>query len=237
MKTLRLLSIQTGLPRDFGTEGAADPAERPWVSGICKTTIEGPVEATATGLVGDGQADLKNHGGPDKAINAYPADHFAFWREEAGFEPTAGAFGENFTTLDLLEADVCVGDIFRVGGVVVQISQPRQPCWKLDRRWRRPGLCARVQETGRTGWYFRVLQGGSLAAPAEFALLERPHPEWTVAAANEVMHHRKHDLDAARALSACPALAESWRTKLAHRAAGGAAGSDRARLLGIEDKG
>lgn len=219
MKTLRLLGIQVGRPRTMGREGAEDPMERTWTSGIFKEPVGGAVSASVTGLEGDGQADLKNHGGPDKAINAYPADHFAVWREELGVEFARGAFGENFTTCGLVEHEVCVGDRFRVGGLVVEISQPRQPCWKLARRWRLPDLAARVEKTGRTGWYFRVVETGVVTAPAEFELVARPHPEWTVAEANAVMHHRKTDWEAARALSVCPALAESWRTKLAYRAA------------------
>lgn len=214
-----LLGVQAGRPRTIGRDDAPDPMDRTWTSGIFKDPVHGPVAVGLTGLVGDGQADLRVHGGPDKAINAYPADHFGAWRDELGLEFTAGAFGENFTTRGLVESDVCIGDVFKVGGVVVQISQPRQPCWKLARRWRHPDLAVRVQDTGRTGWYFRVVETGVVAAPAEFELLERPHPAWTVSAANQVMHHRQDDRDATLALSRCPALAESWRSKLAHRAA------------------
>jgi MOSC domain-containing protein YiiM len=215
---MKLLSIQVGLPRTLGRADADDPMDREWTSGFHKETVPGPVAAGPTGLAGDGQADLKNHGGPDKAINAYPADHRTYWHTEYGLVFPAGPFGENFTTEGLTEADVCIGDVFQVGGIVVQISQPRQPCWKLARRWRLKDFAARVEQTGRTGWYFRVLDTGLVAAPATFTLTARPHPEWTIAEANAVMHHRKTDWDAALALSACPALAESWRTKLAHRA-------------------
>ena len=178
-----------------------------------------PSFASRHHLIGDGQADLKNHGGPDKAICAYSADHAAHWQTALGLALPAGAFGENFTTLGVVESDLCIGDVFRVGDVVLQISQPRQPCWKLARRWRIRDLAAQVEQTGRTGWYFRVLTEGDITAPADFARLERPHPEWTVAAANDIMHHRKNDLAAARALADCPALSESWRSALARRSA------------------
>ncbi len=229
---MKLLSIQVGLPRTQGQDEAPDPMDRTWTSGIHKETIAGPVAVSLTGLAGDGQADLKNHGGPDKAINAYPADHFAVWKTELGLSFSAGAFGENFTTCDLVETEVCVGDTFRIGGLVVQITQPRQPCWKLARKWRLKDFAARVEQTGRTGWYFRVLETGSVGAPADFILLDRQHPEWTVAAANEVMFRRKTDWEAALALAACPALSASWQASLTLRAQTRTLASDEKRLGG-----
>ena len=229
---MKLLSIQVGLPRTIGAADAADPMDREWTSGFIKEPILGSVEVTPTGLVGDGQSDLKKHGGPDKAINAYPAEYFSIWRDELGLEFSAGAFGENFTTEGALGSDVCIGDIYQVGGIVVQITQPRQPCWKLARRWRIKDLAARVEQTGRTGWYFRVLQIGAVEAPAELTLVERPHPQWTVEEANQIMHHRKTDWAAAAALAACPALSASWRTSLALRAELKTVAATSARLQG-----
>ncbi|ATC66133.1 MOSC domain-containing protein [Nibricoccus aquaticus] len=208
--------------------------DREWTSGFFKDPVVGSVEVTPTGLIGDGQADLKNHGGPDKAINAYPADYFPVWREELGVEFSAGAFGENFTTEGALEKDVCIGDVFRAGGIVVQITQPRQPCWKLARRWRIKELAARVEQTGRTGWYFRVLQTGTVQAPAELTLVERPYPQWTVAEANAVMHHRKTDWAAAAALAECAALSASWKASLMNRVETKAVASSAGRLGGNE---
>jgi MOSC domain-containing protein YiiM len=114
---------------------------------------------------------------------------------------------------------VCIGDIFRVGGVLVQITQPRSPCWKLARHWRIKDLAVRVEQTGRTGWYFRVLETGKVAAPAEFELVERRYPQWTVAEANAIMHHRNDDWAAAAALASCSALSASWQMSLKKRAA------------------
>jgi MOSC domain-containing protein YiiM len=131
-----------------------------------------------------------------------------------------GGFGENFTTAGLLETDVCVGDVFQIGQAVVQVSQPRQPCWKLARRWRIRDLALRVQQTGRTGWYLRVLQEGTIVAGLPLTLVDRPYPEWTVAACYAVLHHRREDVGAARALAACSALSVSWRDSLRRRLAG-----------------
>ncbi|MDX2185497.1 MAG: MOSC domain-containing protein [Opitutaceae bacterium] len=227
---MRLISIQTGMPRTLGTPDAEDPMDREWTTGFFKTPVDGPVHAGPTGLVGDGQADTRVHGGPDKAINVYPLDHYAVWERELGVAFGFGAFGENFTTEGGVETEICIGDTFRIGTAVVQVSQPRQPCWKLARRWRIQELAALVEQTGRTGWYFRVLQSGEVSAPGEFELIERPFPTWTVAAANAVMHRRQGDLAAAQALASCPALSESWRSSLSRRTASQTPPSSNARL-------
>ncbi len=214
---MKLLDIQVGMPRQLGEPNASDPMDKPWVSGFFKTTVSGSVMVERSSIEGDGQADLVNHGGEDKAINSYPREHLNHWEHELGIKLPHGAFGENFTTHGLTEDGVCIGDVFRLDRVVVQVSQPRQPCWKLARRWRVRDLAARVERTGKTGWYFRVLEEGRVEAPADFILLEQPHPEWTVALANEIMYHRKHDLAAAHALAACTALSASWWDSLRRR--------------------
>jgi len=231
-----LLSVQVGVPRTLGRAAATDPMDTVWTTGFFKEPVAGSVRLGRTNLAGDGQADLQNHGGPEKAVNVYPAEHYPYWERELGLAALPrGAFGENFTTEGLLEADVCVGDVFEIGDALVQLSQPRQPCWKLARRWRVKDLALRVQQTGRTGWYFRVLREGHIRAGARLRLTERPHPEWTVAAANEVMHHREHDAEAASALAACPALSVRWRESLARRAATGTAARTAARLEGTDE--
>jgi len=228
-----LLSVQVGVPRTLGRADATDPMDQVWTTGFFKEPVVGLVLLGRANLVGDSQADLQNHGGPEKAVNVYPAEHYRYWERDLGLAALpCGAFGENFTTEGLLEADVCVGDVFKIGDTLVQLSQPRQPCWKLARRWRVKDLALRVQQTGRTGWYFRVLREGNVQAGAKLRLIERLHPEWTVAAANDVMHHRTHDLEAARALAGCPALSVRWRESLTRRVATGTAASTSARLEG-----
>jgi MOSC domain-containing protein YiiM len=231
---MKLLSVQIGMPRVIGTPGAPDLMDREWTSGIFKSPVSGPVDVTSTGLVGDGQADLRVHGGVDKAINVYPAEHLEFWQKELRRDFLPGSFGENFTVQGALEANVCIGDMFRIGGILVQVTQPRQPCWKLARRWRIKELAARVEQTGRTGWYFRVLETGHVDPSGEFFLTERAHPQWTVAEANAVMHHRLADWTAAAELAACPALSTSWSTSLRQRVATRSDASSSARRLGGE---
>lgn len=215
-----LASIQVGLPRELGRDGADDPMDRLWTTGFFKEPISGAVRLGATNLDGDGQADLVHHGGPDKAVLAYAAEHYPDWRRSLD-KPALpfGAFGENFTVAGLSEANVCIGDVWQVGAeAVVQVSQPRQPCWKLARRWRIKTLALDVQQTGRTGWYFRVLREGFVAAGELLTLLERPHPDWSVERANRVMHADKGNIVAALELAAIPLLSGNWRTTLTRRA-------------------
>jgi MOSC domain-containing protein YiiM len=183
----KLYSIQVALPKDYGFAGATDVHDEPWKTGFFKTPIEGPVFVGKINVVGDGQADLKNHGGVDKAVLAYSADHYAIWRSELNmpYIPT-GAFGENLTVAGWSEESVCIGDVFRIGTVTFEVSQPRQPCWKLARRWRMHELIARVLQSGRTGWYLRVRQQGWIKPRLRAVLLERPNPDWTIARANEI---------------------------------------------------
>jgi MOSC domain-containing protein YiiM len=213
-----LLSIQVALPRSYGEGGSAEPD---WTTGFFKEPVAGPVFLGRTNLAGDGQADRVNHGGPDKAACAYSADHYDHWRTELNNATLpGGAFGENFTPHGLTETDVCVGDVWSVGPARVQVSQPRQPCWKMARRWGVKDLPTRVVQLGFTGWYFRVLGEGIVEAGMDLVLLDRPCPDWTVAAANAVMHHRKEDRAAAADLAGVPLLSAAWRASLARRLGG-----------------
>lgn len=216
-----VLSIQTGPARDLGDPHATDPLDRPWTSGIFKQPVAGPVRLTRTGFEGDVQADPVHHGGPDKAVLAYSADHFVAWRTELQRpELGPGGFGENLSVVGLAEPDVCIGDVWKIGNeTVVEVSQPRQPCWKLARRWRLKQLPLLVQDTGRTGWYLRVLQEGVVEAGMEWSLLRRPAPDWSVARANRILHVDRQDRAGAAGLAALPALAASWKTPLQSRLA------------------
>jgi MOSC domain-containing protein YiiM len=214
-----LCSIQVGTPKDYGVQGALDAHDMPWTTGFFKIPVEGPVFAGATNLAGDGQADLKNHGGVDKAVLAYSAGHYPQWRDDLRIPDLPfGAFGENLTIAGFNEESVCIGDIFRLGKVIFEVSQPRQPCWKLARRWRMHELTALVVRTGRSGWYLRVLEQGWIEAQMPVALIERPNPLWTIARANEILHHRKTDLSLTLELADVPRLANSWVEELHERA-------------------
>ena len=214
-----LVSIQVGKPKNYGFDDAINAHDQPWTTGFFKSPIEGPVFVGATNLVGDGQADLINHGGIDKAVLAYSADHYPKWRGELRIpDMPFGAFGENLTVTGLSEESVCIGDIFKIGGVTFEVSQPRQPCWKLARRWRMHELVRLVVHSGRTGWYLRVMDEGWIEAPTPVTLAERPNPEWPIARANKILHHRRTDLPLTLELAAVPRLADSWVGELRARA-------------------
>ena len=189
--------------------------EKPWSTGFFKEPVEGNIWLGRCNLSGDGQADLKNHGGTEKAVLAYSADHYPVWCIEMNLpELPYGAFGENFTIEGLTEKTVCIGDTYIAGDVRLQVSQPRQPCWKISHHWRIKDLAERVKSTGRIGWYFRVLNEGYVKRGLPLILLDRPFPQWTVARASEIMHHRHEDWQAAAELASCPLLSMNWRKTL-----------------------
>jgi MOSC domain-containing protein YiiM len=214
-----LSSIQIGKPANYGSEDPIDPHDKSWTTGFFKIPVEGPVFAGTTNLHGDGQADLENHGGVDKAVLAYSADHYPKWRRELGMpDMPYGAFGENLTIAGLSEESVHIGDIFGIGSARFEVSQPRQPCWKLARRWRMHELLGMVIRNGRSGWYLRVLEPGRIEKQMPVTLLGRPNPEWSIARANQILHHHKKDLALTRQLAGVPRLADSWLEELRERA-------------------
>lgn len=216
----RLLSIQTAPVAAHGFRGAENIHDAPWITAFFKQSVTGPIHATRLGLVGDEQADTVHHGGPDKAICCYPSEHFPHWQAMPGLEAMgAGGFGENFTTSGHTESDVCIGDIFSCGTATFQITQPRQPCWKLASRWRTKGLTAWAERDGLTGWYLRVLTEGAVQANDELTLIDRPNPDWTIARANEIAHHQRHDREQVAALAAVPYLSASWHESFTRLAA------------------
>lgn len=211
-----VIAIHVGHPQCFD---AGDGSGKPWTSGIVKKTVAGPIRVGRLNLDGDQQADLVHHGGPDKAVLAYPARNYEAWRNEfpsINWQP--GSFGENLTLAGVTENDVCIGDVFGLGNCLLQVSQPRQPCWKLSRRWNLSKLAVRVQETRLTGWYLRVLEEGTIETGQPMRLIKRPHPRWTVLISNEIMFAKPRDNQLDQELAACPALSSSWHETLCNRA-------------------
>ncbi len=191
-------------------------------SGIFKSAVEGPLHLGSSGLMGDEQADLRYHGGPEKALHHYPAEHYVLLAEEwpqcaSLLKP--GVLGENVSTQGMTEHDVCIGDVFSIGAARVQLSQPRSPCWKIDRRLKVDGASRFVEAAGVTGWYYRVMDEGSLCAGDEIVLLERPNP-WLslVHYWDTVMAHRP-DPKALRQISTAPGLAADKAQRWQERAA------------------
>ncbi|CAN2535028.1 Protein+YiiM [Methylocapsa aurea] len=205
-------------------------------SGIVKIAAPAPWRLLREGLAGDRQGDLRHHGGPEKALHHYPRDHYDAWAKE-GPELVAAlsappAFGENISTLGVTESDVCIGDVLAFGSALLQVSQGRQPCWKLNARFARPDMAHRVQTSGRTGWYYRVLREGVAEPGDRLQRVERPLPDWPLSRLNDLLYRRMLDRDALAQMAELRPLAPSWRALAARRLAHGAVEDWSSRLVG-----
>ncbi len=212
---MRVESIQTGQPR---TSGRADPPgapEKPWTSAIWKDPVEGRVWAGREGLSGDAQVHRPSHGGPERALLIYPAEHYPRWRAEWGIRDLGpGGFGENLTVSGVDEHAVCVGDVLQLGDVRLEVSGPREPCATLARRHHRSDLVDQVLGNDRSGWYTRVQHEGWLEPGLVIQLLDRPYPQWPISRAARVKRDRSRAPAEARLLADCPALLADWRTTI-----------------------
>lgn len=212
-----VLSLQVGLP---ATHGADIISDKSWTSGIVKQPVDQRVWLDTLNFAGDGQDDLKNHGGPFRAVLAYSADHYPIWQQELALHTPLnfGQFGENLTVSGVDEDTVCLGDVYAVGETRIQVTQPRQPCWKLARRNGIKDLAARVDKKGWGGWYHRVLQVGYIQAGDVYTLLERPYPQYPIKRMNDFIHKRASDVAAFREIATIDALTPEWRAQFAHYA-------------------
>jgi MOSC domain-containing protein YiiM len=218
VKQMHLLSVQVGLPQTYNRHAEIGPANSVWTTAFAKRPVGGPVWVGKNNIDGDGQASAQTHGGVEKACCVYPWEHYSYWQKRLDLPKlTYGAFAENFTTQGLLESEVCIGDTFAFGGAVVQVSQPRPPCWRLSRWWEVKDFAVIMEQSGRTGWYLRVLQEGVVEAGERVELVERKFPEWTVIVAQELMYAPEADVKRIKALMACALLSESWRDALSKK--------------------
>ncbi len=210
---MTLISINVGLPREVIHSGQAI------TTGIFKLPVAGSVWLGRLNLVGDGQADLRVHGGVDKAVYVYPFEHYAFWAGELGRDDFShGQFGENFTTEGLLEDEVSIGDVFQIGGARVQVTQPRSPCFKLGIRMGDENFPMRFATANRTGFYLRVLEEGMMKAGDAIDLVERAAASMTVRDVFRLRHAggtREEYKHATR----LPGLTPSWRAAFEKRLA------------------
>lgn len=229
---IRVDAVLTGVIAPLGEYGKE--------SAISKSPVANRVKLGETGLEGDHQAERKHHGGPEKALHHYPFDHYTTWRDEWTAASTGlnrlsarGAFGENISTSGMTEETVCVGDVYRIGGIggaLVQVSQPRQPCWKLNLHFSRDDMSRRVQDTRRTGWYYRVLETGEIGAGDTIERLARPHPQWTIERLLRVFYVDRDDVAALQEMANLDTLTPSWRATAAKRVASGKVESWTSRL-------
>lgn len=186
-------------------------------SSIVKQPVAAPVFLSFTGLTGDAQADLVNHGGPDKALCVYDYSRYEAIEQQMSRKLQWGAFGENLTVAGCTEETVRIGDVFEFGDAQVQVSQPRQPCFKLSARYNYKELPLYFQESGHTGFYFRVLKEGEVGPASRFRKIRTDDSSMTILEANRIMYQEKQNVEGMRALLALPALADSWRQTLLKR--------------------
>jgi MOSC domain-containing protein YiiM len=205
-----MLRVQAGKLQDIPFAGGV------WSTAIYKMALDGPVVVEQNGIVGD------EHTGsgpdPERALCCCPADHYTHWRTVLGLELPLGIFGENLTLAEVTEENVCIGDTLRCGTALLQVSQPRMPCYKQARRIERPDFVKQIMESGRLGFLLRVLTPGSFQPDDTLTLVDRPHPDVPVAAVVRAFR-TPEDLAAARRMEALTLLAPEWRKEFARRVA------------------
>ena len=208
---MKIESIQVGTPTDYFQNQQ---------SSINKQPVDGPIYVGVDNLAGDKQADLAVHGGRDKAVYVYPKEHYSYWQQSTGLLRTPrlklpknphGSFGENLTLSGLIEDTVYIGDVFACGEVVLQVTQPREPCWKLAFKFKQKKLPMWVITSGRTGWYMRVLQEGTIESGMTITQVEQGCQDWSVLTCNQLYHGRTVNPDKLKSLVDCAALSQSWR--------------------------
>lgn len=189
-------------------------------SAAVKEPVRGALDVTTLGLEGDEHGDRAKHGGPDKAVCVFPAEHYPTYESLLGRRLARGAFGENLVTWGLREDNVCIGDLLGIGTSLCEVSLPRSPCFRMGARHGVKQLPLWMEQSGRTGFYLRVMGPGELAGGCGVRLVRRPHAHAAVAEANRVMHRDKRDHAAIEALLALPQLGASWRRTFERRLAG-----------------
>ena len=219
-----IVSVRAGRVRPHDGAGVPGRAERTWRTAYWKDAVDGPVHVGPLGLAGDEQADQRHHGGPHRAVLAYAAAHYPRWRAELGIADMGpGGFAENLTIDGPDEHAVCVGDVFAIGDVRLQVTQPRGPCASIARRWQRADMVKLVSDASRFGWYLRVLAEGVVERGMEVQRIEHPHPALDVAYVFRLRHDPELDPAIVGRLAELPELTPDLREKfVAHRARLGA---------------
>src|SRR5260221_10021361 len=208
-----LISLNTGGPREVEWNGGTV-----WTS-IWKTPREGRLRVAALNIDGDLQSDHSVHGGTYKAVYCYPSEHYAYWREQLpGMDLPWGVFGENLTTEGLIETDVCIGDRIQIGSAEFQVTQPRQPCFKLGIRFGSNDMVKRFVLSGRPGFYVSVLREGEIGRGDGITVLERAAHSMSVSDIFALKFDDEGKQEQVRRAAAIPALTPSWREHFAQRA-------------------
>ncbi len=198
--------MNVGLPQEVEWRGEAV------LTGIFKQPVKGPVRATGVNLEGDRQADPTVHGGADKAVYVYPAEHYPYWQHELGRKLPWGIFGENLTVEDApLEHEVAIGDRLRIGSAEFLVTQPRLPCFKLGIRFNDPGMVRRFLRAGRSGYYLRIVVEGEVAAGDRIDIVAPDPTSVPVSEITRLYTRDQDDIEAIRRLLSVDTLPDEWR--------------------------
>ena len=206
---MQVISVNVGLPREVVWKGVTVQ------TGIFKDPVNRSVKIKKLNLAGDRQADLTVHGGAEKAVYAYPAEHYEYWRKNLPDVPFSwGKFGENLTTEGLTEDTLCIGDRLKVGAAVLMVTQPRMPCYKLGLRFDREDMIKRFLMSGRSGFYFSVIEPGEVSVGSKIEILSRDPHGVTVADIGRLYRGQARDVGLLRRATSLRALPEDWKAEL-----------------------
>ena len=206
---MKIISVNVGLPREVVWKSITVQ------TAIFKEPVAGAVAIRELNLAGDQQADLTVHGGPEKAVYAYPVEHYEYWGKQlSDVSLSWGAFGENLTTEGLLEDTLCIGDLLRIGSALLQVTQPRMPCYKLELRFNRDDMIKRFLVSGRSGFYFSVIEPGDVGAGSKIEILDRDPEAVTVRDIVRLYLGQARDPELLQRATKVSSLPENWRTQL-----------------------
>lgn len=213
-----LKALLIGKVKEYGSKNATDSLNKTWKTAMFKVAQDSEVFADEFGFLGDSVEDLKNHGGIEKAIFANSYQNYEKWQNFLGFKNIPfGAMGENLTIDGLDENSVFIGDIHQIGSLVLQVSQPRKPCFKLSKRWLNKNMATEIFKTGTTGWYYRVLQSGSCKVGDEIKIVQKDSVGMSVMQLNRLFYAPNENLNLIKKLNELKNLAGNWQDDIQRR--------------------
>ncbi|WP_318508769.1 MOSC domain-containing protein [Bacillus sp. T3] len=202
----KIINLAVGKPREYNWNNKKE------FSGIGKSVVQA-FEVKKTGIIGDDVANHKFHGGPDRVVCFYPFEHYSYWEDVFQKKLILPAFGENITATGMTEEQVCIGDIYKIGDTILQITQGRVPCVTISNYNEEKQLLKKVIDTTLTGYFFRVLEEGTIMLDSEITLLEKHSKEISVSFATHILFHQKQDKTSIEKILTVDALAEDWRER------------------------
>ncbi len=214
----KLLSVQVGKVTINGDKSSKEFLTKEYTTGSYKNPVDGKVQVTKDGITGDGVADTLHHGGTEKAVFANSFLNYEAWQDFLKIDHLSfGALAENLTFERIDETNVCIGDVHKMGSVIMEVSQPRKPCWKISRRWGNKNFTKEIFDSGKTGWYYRVLQEGLFEKGDEVELVSRPDIMVSIQEANEAFKNPDQHRKTVEKLLALDMLADAWSSGLKKR--------------------